>query len=71
MTERLPARYRRNPLMCKELGERVIDPNSGFPTYSGLCVTDDEGSLVNPDFGTDDERIDWRAWRRRTGGRSE
>jgi hypothetical protein len=69
MPERLPARYRNNPRRCAGLGDLVRDPNCGFFTYTGLCVQDEEGNLVNPEFNTFDRRIDYSTWRRRTAGR--
>lgn len=71
MTEQLPARFRDNPLAQRGLGDLIRDDNSGFWTYSGLCVKDEEGAFVNPSFGTYDRRVDWRKWRRRTAGRTQ
>lgn len=70
MTERLPARIRNNPLLQGGLGDLVRDENSGFLTYEAFCVADEEGALVNPEFGTYDTKVDYRKWRRRTAGRT-
>lgn len=46
-----PIRYRHNPRPIAEQGPRVFCEVSGFPTYAGRLVRDEEGQLVDPRYG--------------------
>lgn len=50
---RRDVRYRRNPLTPQRMryGKRVMDGQSGFPTYEDLLVPDEYGLPVDPRFG--------------------
>ena len=46
-----PIRYRHNPRPIREQGPRVMCDVSGFYTYEGRIVTDEEGQRVDPRYG--------------------
>lgn len=48
---RNPIRYRRNPRPLPEQGPKVFCEVSGFPTYAGHLVRDEEGQWVDPRYG--------------------
>lgn len=48
-----PVRYRHNPRPINEQGPRTFCEVSGFPTYAGRLVTDEEGQRVDPRYAYD------------------
>lgn len=51
-----PPLYRRNPRLLSEYGRRVMCDVSGFYTYEGRIVVDEEGQRVDPRYGGYDVR---------------
>jgi hypothetical protein len=51
---RHPIRYRHNPPPLPFWGRRVMDEKIGVWTYENKRVMDEEGDLVDPEFGTYD-----------------